>query len=317
MLWGRLSHGAKRTPFALGVWLVSTLVLAQPTPSTHFQVDVGVGHEQQTSPLFQISPQSNILYLDGVDRLSGTHARTALQGTKEWMWSGGVVIALAADATFKRAPAKPGFDFASLSVQPTVHVPVGSASVGVGLNLQTLDVAGQHFRDVGGVQTNWTWSDGKRLWGIVIDTAVYKHSGDLVDMDAAASSLVVLRQISDPLPGLDGIDFSGIVGREHNERGIAELSSRSAMLTVLVRWSGLGAHWSIGRGWRQAVFDDTAFVGEPMREDRTAMLDLAVQWPLSAARAVRVEFNESHNTSTTHLYDNLYRQISVTLRSSF
>jgi hypothetical protein len=233
------------------------------------------------------------------------------------MWSGGLVTALAADATFKRAPTTPGFDFASLSVQPTAHVPVGTASVGVGLNLQTLDVAGQHFRDVGGVQANWTWSDGKRLWGIVIDTATYKHSGDLADMDASANSLVVLRQISDPLPGVDGIDFSGILGSEHNERGIAELSSRSAMLTVLVRWSGLGANWSVGRGWRQAVFDDIAFAGEPLREDHTAMLDLAVQWPLSDARAIRVEFNESHNTSTTRLYGNLYRQISVTLRSSF
>jgi hypothetical protein len=317
MFRGWPGQGARRTPFALGAWLVSTLVLAQPTPSTHFQVDVGIGNESQTSPLFQVSPESNIIYQDGVDRLSGSHLRTALQGTAEWAWRDGIVTSLAGDATFKRSPGTPGFDFGSISLQPSVHLPLRGTSVGLGLNLQGLDVAGQHFRDVAGIQANWTRSDGDHLWGVVVDASTYRHSGDLTAMDAVASSVVVLRQIRNPLPGIDGIDFSGIVGREESLRGLGELSSRSAMLTVLVRWNWFGADWSLGRGWREAVFDDTAFPGEPIREDHTAMLDLALQWPLSADRSVRFEFNEAHNTSTTRLYDNTYRQFSVTLRSSF
>lgn len=306
-----------RTLLALGGLLVSTLALAQPARSTHFQLDVGLGNESQTSPLFQLSPESNIIYQDGVDRLSGSHLRTALQGSSEWAWSAGVVTSLAGEVTFKRSPNTPGFDFGSLSLQPAVHLPMGGANVGLGLNLQGLDVAGQHFRDVTGIQANWTRSDGDHLWGVVVDTSTYKHNGDLAVMDAVASSVVLLRQIRNPLPGVDGIDFSGILGREESVRGLGELSSRSVMLTVLARWSWFGADWSLGRGWRQAVFDDTAFPGEPIREDHTAMLDLALQWPLSADRSVRFEFNEAHNTSTTRLYDNTYRQFSVTLRSSF
>jgi hypothetical protein len=227
------------------------------------------------------------------------------------------MAALAADATFKRAPGTPGFDFGSISLQPSVNLPIQGATVGMGLNLQGLDVAGQHFRDVAGIQANWTRSDGEHLWGVVVDASTYKHSSDLADMDAVASSVVVLRQIRNPLPGIDGLDFSGIVGREESVRGLGELSNRSAMLTFLVRWSGFGADWSFGRGWRHAVFDDTVFSGEPLRQDRTAMLDLAAQWPLSADQSLRLEFNETQNTSSTRLYDNLYRQFSVTLRTAF
>jgi hypothetical protein len=317
MEWVRLSRGASRIPLVFAAWCVSASLFAQPTPSTHFQLDVGLGNESQISPLFQVSPESNIIYQEGVDRLSGSHMRTALQGTAEWAWSDGVMASLAADATFKRSPGTPGFDFGSVSLQPSVNLPMQGATVGLGLSLQGLDVAGQHFRDVAGIQANWTRSDGEHLWGVVVDASTYKHNSDLADMDAVASSVVVLRQIRNPLPGIDGLDFSGIVGREESLRRLGELSNRSAMLTFLIRWSGFGADWSLGRGWRRAVFDDTVFPGEPPREDRTAMLDLAVQWPLSTDQSLRLEFNETQNASSTRLYDNLYRQFSMTLRSSF
>ena len=317
MVWVRPCQEACRIPLVFAAWCVSAPLFAQPTPSTHFQLGIGFGNESQTSPLFQISPESNIIYQDGVDRLSGSHMRTTVQGTAEWARSDGVMASLAADATVKRSPGTPGFDFGTFSLQPSVNLPLTGATVGVGLNLQGMDVAGQHFRDVAGIQGNWTRSDGEHLWGVVVDASVYKHNSDLADMDAVASSVVVLRQIRNPLPGISGLDFSGIVGREESARGLGELSNRSAMLTFQIHWSGLGADWTFGRSWRHAVFDDTAFPGEPPREDRTAMLDLAAELPLSADQSLRLEFNETKNTSSTRLYDNLYRQFSVTLRTSF
>ena len=98
-------------------------------------------------------------------------------------------------------------------------------------------------------------------------------------------------------------------------QGNLDLSSRSAMLHAAVRWTWLGADWSLGRGWREAVFEDTLFPNEPVRTDHTVMTDLGAQWPLSDKHAIRVEYNQTRNTSSTRLFDNRYEQLSVTFRS--
>jgi hypothetical protein len=87
------------------------------------------------------------------------------------------------------------------------------------------------------------------------------------------------------------------------------------MVHALVRWPWLGADWSLGVGWRAAVFEESAFPTEPVREDHTVMIDIAAQWPLSAKNSIRVEHNYMNNTSNTHLYDNIHQQLSVTWRS--
>ena len=312
----RIGMALVRAACALVFLGCSAMAAAQPAES-HWQLDIGWGHESQTSPVFQISPEGNILYLDGQQGLSGSHIRTSLQGSASWNWEQGVTTALAADATLKRAPNAPGLDFASLSIQPSIHRPFGAANVGMGLNVLSYDVGGRHFRDAMGVQADWTKSDGHQLWGVVAEWTQERHAADFSDMDATATSVVVLRQYTDPLPGIEGLDFSAIVGREVNAHGYLDLSSHSAMLTGTVRWSWLGAEWSVGRSWREARFEDSAFPSEPARADHTVMTDIAAQWPVAANRSVRVEYNEVRNTSNTRLYDNTFQQLSVTLRSSW
>jgi hypothetical protein len=181
--------------------------------------------------------------------------------------------------------------------------------------LLSYDVGGRHFRDATGLQMDWTHANTEGLWGVVAEVAHYRHAEALSDMDATASSIVFLRQITAPFSGVDGLDLSFIVGQEINDHGYTDLSSRSAMLHADLRWTWLGADWSFGAGLRHARFDDSAFPGEPVRADNTVMADLAAQWPLSNNQSLRVEFNQVHNTSTTHLYDNTLQQLSVTLRT--
>lgn len=310
--------GAALVRAALALVAASGVFSAAAQPAEHHvQLDVGWGQESQTSPVFQISPEGNILYLDGQQGLGGSHLRTSLQGSASWNWADGVSTSVAADATVKRAPQAPGLDFASISVQPSVHRPWGSANVGMGVNVMGYDVGGHHFRDAWSLQADWTLSDGTQLWGVVVEWGVLRHAADFSDLDATASALVVLRQYTQPLPGIEGLDFTAIIGRESNAHGYQELSSRSAMLSAAVRWSWGAAEWSLARHWRAAQFDDTAFPSEPARSDRSTMTDLAVQWPLAANRALRVEYNEVRNTSNTRLYDNSLQQWSVTLRSSW
>lgn len=290
--------------------------LAQPVDS-HLQLDVGIGHEEQSSPVFQLSPEGNILYLDGQQGLRGSHLRTSLQGSANWNWEQGISTALAVDATVKRSPNTPDLDFIALSIQPAIHRPWGNASIGLGINLLSYDVGGHHFRDSTGVQVDWTQSDGQNLWGVVAEVSAYAHAPEFSDMDAKAASLVVLRQWTNPLPGIDGLDLSAIVASEVNDHGFSDLSNHSAMVTGSLHWNWLGADCSLGHGWRQAIFEDNAFPGEPARTDHAVMTDLAAQWPLSATHFIRLEYNAVRNASTTRLYDNNYEQLSVTLRSTW
>jgi hypothetical protein len=312
------------------VWLLGAVgwcapTFAQTSPTTHLQVDVGIGHESQSAPLFQLTPESTILYQDGVDRLSGSHLRTALQGSAEWTLEHGMALSMAADATLKRSPGTPGFDFSALSLAPTLTLPWGGASLGLGGSLQTIEVAGQHFRDTAGLQLNWTHADGTpqdgmQLWGVVAETSRYFHADAMAEMDADSASIVVLRQFGKPfsiINAIEGIDFTAIVARENNLRGIAELSNRSGMFSLLLRGSVGEVQWSVGRSWRHARFDGAGLDADVAREDHTTMLDLALQWTLHPGQALRVELNEAHNVSTVRLFDNLYHQLSVTLRSSY
>jgi hypothetical protein len=296
----------------LTAWSFS--VRAQPTDS-HLLFDIGIGSESQTSPVFQISPEGNILYLDGSQGLRGTHVRTIVQSTADWTWEGGVSTSFAADATVKHSPSTPDLDFASISLQPSVHMPWGTGSIGVGLNWLSYDVGAHHFRDATGLQLDWTKSDGRSLWAVVAEVSAYRHASEFADMDAVATSIVVLRQFTDPLPGIEGMDFSAIIGKEVNDHGYLDLASHSAMVHATVRWSWLGADWSLGAGWREAVFEESAFSNEPVRADHTVMTDIAAQWPLSTKHSIRVEYNDMNNTSSTHLYDNTHQQLSVTCRT--
>ncbi len=308
---------AVRAAIGWVVWLGMAQAWAQVTPTSHFQIEVGVGTESQTSPLFQFAPDSTIIYPDGADRLDGTHVRTALQGSIEWMSPDGFMVSLAGNALLKRSPGSPGFDQTLLSVQPAVHFPVGSSSVGVGLSAQTLDVAGQHFQTSQGLQLDWTLTDGKQLWGVVLEGSVQKHPSDTSDLDSEVSSVAFLSQTANPLPGIDGLDFTLSAGRERNVHGYGDLSNRSAMFSVMLHWTWLGASWTAGHSWRHAVFDAGFSSEDRPREDRTRMLDLSAQWPLSPDRSIRVEFNQTLNASNARLYENTYHQVSVILQQTF
>ncbi len=303
---------------ALALFASGACTAQSAASDSHAQIslDVGIGHESQTSPLFQISPESTILYIGGLQRLRGSHVRTSLQGATDWSLGDGLSVSLAGDVTVKRSPQTPDLDFMSLSVQPALHQLVGDSSIGVGLNLQRIDVAGAHFRDSHGLQLSWTRPDGKNLWSLLADYGVNRHKGDLDTLDGSSASIVLQRQIAEALPGIDSIDLTAILGRERNTRGFRELSDRNALLSAQVQWSGLGATWTVGRSWRRARFDETVFPTEPPRQDRTSMLDLAAEWPLTGSISLRIEVNDVRNESTTRLYENHYQQIAAALRTS-
>jgi len=276
-----------------------------------------LGYEAQASPVYQITPTGNIVYLNGLQAQNAFNARIGVQASAQRDLGRGVTAELAVDATLKNAPAALDTNFTSASFQPSVHRAWGAAQVGAGLSFQHFDVAGKPFRDTQGVSFNWTLPSPTGLWGAVADVSYYRHAPEWTTLDATSQSVVLIRQMRQPGAGLDSLDFSAIVGKEINKQGIPELSSRNAMLSATLRWSGVGADWSLGQAYREARFDDAAFVNEPARIDRTSMTDVSAQWPLSARHALRFEYNAVRNASNTRLYDSSFEQYSVSLRSTW
>jgi hypothetical protein len=167
------------------------------------------------------------------------------------------------------------------------------------------------------LQLDWTLTNGDQLWGVVLEESVQIHPQEMGDLDAVVSSVAFLSQTANPFAGVDGLDFTLSTGRERNVHGYGDLSNRSAMLSVMLHWTWLGAHWTAGHSWRHAAFDEAFSSADLPREDRTRMLDLSAQWPLSPDRAIRLELNQTLNASNTRLYENTYHQLSVTLQQAF
>lgn len=292
-------------------------VRAEQGLDRHFAADVGIGSETQSSPLFQISPESTILYLPGRQSLKNTHEQLNIQGSVDAPLDQGWSFTLAANGQFKRAFGAPDMNFSATSVSPSVHKSIGTASVGAALSQQILTVGGQRFRTVHGVQWDWTLPQEQSLWAIVGGLSLNKHPSDLSALDSREWSLVVIRQYQKPFSGIDGIDLTSIVGREKNRWGYAELSSHSFMASGAVRWSWLGLDWSLTHSWRHAWFQGSPFPMEPIRRDRTAMADFSVEKKWGQGKFVRAEWNLAHNSSSIRLYNNHYRKAFVGYRQEF
>jgi len=320
MTWARdcLQPWLLRAVRATLFWGVMTAnaAVAQPD-NTHLQLELGFGHETQTSPLFQISPDSTVIYQAGQQSLAGAHFRTNLQGSAEWRWREGVSSTVSAAISIKQAPQAPGMEMRSLAINPAVHLPLGRTSMGLGLDLQTIDVGGQAFRQIRGLQWDWTRHNGRTLWALIANVSQYRHPGELQELDAHATSLVMMGQLSDPLPGIDAIHLSAIAGREINANGYDDLSQHSRMLSLSVHGTLAGLHWTLGRSWRRATFDGTLFPGEPVREDQATMTDVGIAWSLSTRQHLRLEASHVHNASSTPLYDNRHVQYSLSLLTTF
>lgn len=299
----------------LGV-LWGSAAWAQPD-STHLQLELGFGHEAQTSPLFQISPDSSLIYQGGQQSLEGANYHTNLQGSAEWLWSEGASTTVSAALSIKRAPRAPGMEMRSLSLSPAAHFPMGSASVGMGLELQSIEVGGAAFRQVNGLQWDWTRPDGDTLLGLVANVSQYRHPDALQELDARALSLVMLWQQAKPFPGVEAFHLTAIVGREINANGYDDLSQHSRMVSMAIHGSLAGFEWTLGRSWRRATFEDTLFPGEPPRDDLSTMTDVGISWALNDRQRLRLEANHVRNSSNTSLYDNQYVQYSLTWIHTF
>ena len=302
----------------VALWLLAGAAFAESTDATQITAEAGWGYEKQTSPLVRISPQGTLIRIDGQQQAGGAHLRAGAQGFTSWSLNDEWSASLAGNASQKRAPNAAEFDFGTVAVQPAIHVALGSSSLGWGMTLQHIDVAGQAFRDIRSMQADWTLADPDGShWTIVADAGVNRHPGEFADLDASTASLMMQRHWAKPLVGIDAFDIAAYFSRERNQKDFNELSNRAMMLSASMQWRWQNITWSAGSFWQVARFDATAFAEEALRRDRAFSRELSAEHALSAKHTLRVEFSDVRNKSTTQLYDNHYQQLAITIHSTW
>lgn len=303
---------------ALGMLAAATAQANEPPSPSQFSTEVGWGYESQTAPLLRLSAQGEFISIDGLQRLHGPHASVGVQGFTNWNAGDAWNVSLAANALVKRSPASPDFDFSMGSLQPALHIPIGASSVGWGITLQQINVAGRPFRESSATQWDWTlpYADGSH-WAFVADWGRNRHPQELSDLDANTLSLMLQRHWNNPVPALQSVDVALFSAREHNAHGFDELSHRSAMLSASMQWSWGSTNWSIGANWSTTRFDASVFPDTPERVDQSSGVDVAVERALTARQTVLLEYSSVRNHSTIAMFDNHYQQVALKLRSSW
>lgn len=286
---------------------------AAPAPSvSNLSVELGYGHESQSSPLFRVTPEGALVRLEGFDRLAGAHHHGGISGFADWPIGTESRLSLGADIHYKRAPGVRALDFATASLNPMLRTPAAGGFFGIGPNLQQIDVAGERFRSVRGWHADWVLADlAGSNWMLFLDRGRNRHQGDLVDLDSTATLFMLKRRHVEPLPGLDAIDLEFAVGRERNDRGFAELANRNAFLRASVDRKQWGIGWSVGVSRQAAVFDDTALPGLPRRRDRATTLELGAVYEVAPGHTIKLEATGATNRSNQELYENRYRRVSL------
>ena len=303
---------------ALSVLAVTTAHAEEPPSPSQFSAELGWGYESQTAPLIRLSPQGEFISIEGLQRLHGAHASVGVQGFTNCTLGNAWNVSLAGNALVKRAPHAPDFDFTMASFQPAFHRSVGSASVGWGLSLQQITVAGRPFRETRSTQLDWTlpYSDGSH-WAFVADLGKNSHPEEIKDLDATTLSLMLQRHWEKPHPALESFDIAIYAARESNVHGFEELSHKSAMVSTSMQWSWGDFNWAAGATWQTTQFDASLFPDEPARIDHSAGVDLSVERALSARQTLRLEYSSVRSESTSPLFDNHFQQVALKLRSSW
>lgn len=292
--------------------------VSTPPTTSSVSAEFGFGHESQTSPLFRVSPEGTLIRLEGFDRLAGAHYQGSLSGFTDWSIGSDSRLALGGDIRYKRAPGVQALDFAMASVNPMLRTAFAGGFVGIGPNLQRIDVAGERFRSVSGWHADWANGDvAGNHWLLFLDRGTNRHWADLIDLDSTATLFMVKRRQVEPLPGIDAIDVEVAVGRERNDRGFAELSNRNAFFRVSLDRRQWGIGWSLGASWQTATFDDTALPGLAARRDRSTTLEFAAAYEIAPGHTIKLEATGATNRANLELYENRYRQLSLAYGTSW
>lgn len=300
-----------RLAVAAAAWLSATAAFSQgePPPAPPPNVDVSIGRESLSSPLFRLSDAGALVRIPGLRGLSGNYIRIGAGGMAvlpmpagQWSASGRL--------DWKTAPAARDLDFANVGGDLMWRQGLGDGQVGIGLGRQHMAVAGNAFRTATAVQADWTLpsADGGH-WVLLSALTGQRHARD-TELDGAVTSLALQRHLPAPQSRVDALDVEMAFTRDRTR--FDDLSSRTGFLRLSADRRWLGVDWSLGVSLQRAAFDASLLPSLPIRRDRGATLEFSASLPVGTHGSLRLDVQEGRNRSNVPLYDNRYRNLSVT-----
>lgn len=291
-----------------------------PAPGGQISVEAGLGHEQHSSPLMRVSPDGTQLFVAGLNRLASDYGQLALSGVRDWPVGDEARLAVSGHALWKRSPTAPDLAFGTLSGNLAWRWPRLGGSLGIGPDIQKVDVAGAPFRRAGSLHGDLTWADadgnasgGGGFTVLMADVARNRHAPEFADFDSRTTIVSAHRHVGAGLPLVDALDLELGSWRERNAQGFADLSSRGeyARVSADVRRGAWTA--SVGYARHRVRFDAALLDTQPARRDRIGTVELALQWAWSAEATLSLELTQARNRANLDLYENRFRQAGVTL----
>lgn len=285
-----------------------------PSASAAGSLDIGLGWEQLSSPVVRLSQDSTLVRIEGLNHLSGAFARVAGGAMRDWPLGDELRLAVSGRVDWKFSPRAHDLRFGFVNLDAMLRWPIAGWTIGAGPAWQSIQVAGQRFREAGSLHLDATRVEaGGSYLAVVMEAGRTRHRGDYSDLDSRVVALSIHRKLKSPGLGLDGLDLDAGVRRETNAHGYTDLASRSAYLRVSAdrRWARVT--WSVGAMAQLAVFDDALLETLAARRDRYLMLDAAAEVPLGPGRTARLEIASAHNAANLPMFENRYRQVMATL----
>ncbi len=290
---------------------------APAPPPWQGSVEAGLGHEANSSPLFRFSPEGELIYLPGRQRLAGAYASAAvgLQGDHalgdDWRWN----PSLRLDA--RHAPRAQDLNLAQLGADSMWRRPVGAWVLGLGAGLQRLWVGGAPFRRAASWQADATWAAPEgRLLHVALERAQLRHPGALAELDGRATLLSINARQDVNWPGVDTLDLMVGVRREHNRHGYADLNHHAEHLRVGFEGARGDWSWDLGLMLQRARYREGLDGPEglwPARRDRGLSLTGGLAWAFAPGWDWRLNGTWARNRAQPALYANRLRGLQLSL----
>jgi hypothetical protein len=296
-------------------WLAPP-VLADETSVTPasmpFTAQVGWGHESSTSPFLSLSDDGLFLIANGNTRTSGNYVRGAFSGMGD-VHLGESLLGWAVNLDHKHSPATPALDFSMAMGNLTFGIPVSSTTtVGAGLGLQRMWVAGDLFRDV------TTWSINASLgqpdggvWVADMSFANNRHPSTYIDMNSRVLSVSLHRRQPLAWLGIEAVEMGVGYDREINEQGLDDLSQRRTYAHISAERKAGAMTLSAGLMAAFSRYDDTAMLGAPARRDRLVSWDVGVEWDMGSGHTLAIDAAYAVSKANSNLFDNSYRNLML------
>ncbi|MBL8488078.1 MAG: hypothetical protein JNK22_13405 [Rhodocyclaceae bacterium] len=283
-------------------------------PAPPASLEVSFGHEALSSPLFRLSDTGALVRLPGLLRLSGNYVRVGAGGMALFPAPSGQWSA-AGRVDWKTAPAARDLDFGNVSGELMWREALGDGQAGIGISRQRMAVAGSPFRTATAAQADWTRAtDDGGHWVLLSALARQRHDRD-AELDGTVASLALQRHLPEPLQWVDALDLEAAIARERTR--FPDLSSRTAFLRLSADRRWLGIDWSAGFSLQRAAFDAALLPGLPVRRDRGTLLEFSAALAAGRFGNLRLEIQDGRNRSNVPVYDNRYRNLSLTLAHSW